>query len=478
MTDRFAWSEDPLLERLGLSPLRMDVGRPFLLSEGGTLHTPVNAFFASGRMRNLSAGTNRKYAFSLKTWLNFLQLRGKEWGMAREEDLFDFRFWRTTDLRNPGRVSGSTWQGDLAAVLAFHDWATERLCAARLLPLAERGSWDGRARSRDPRAGSTRIRSTDVKWLTPGAFRLWRDVGIHGLTPGGSERTRWRPRMQGRDACFVEGLYSSGLRIQELSSLVLPELPEAGDGRGFVTARLAGRCAKGGRGRKFWMGRSALEGIWDYVETERAASVRIAQAEGLYEELRERLVVKGTSSPGVMRVVREEGSSARLRLEDFSPSDRTKLFRETATGLEPLSLWLNERGLPRKKMAWYKTFALANARVEKFGIQRLVCHPHMLRHSFALRWFAVGRLIWERGARASDRSEDFRNQFGDTWSLVQTMLGHGDVATTKNIYLEPFLGLDVQFLLAHSAQDPEAGTAWEFVRDDPRVRFISPSEVR
>lgn len=279
--------------------------------------------------------------------------------------------------------------------------------------------------------------------------------------------------MQGRDSALVDGLYSSGLRIQEISSLVLPELPEAGDGRGFVTARLAGSCAKGGRGRKFWIGRSALEGIWNYVETERAASVREAQAKRLYDDVPGQLIIDPDFSSGVVKA-----AGARIRLDSLSPPDRLKLFVQTPSGLEPLSLWLNEDGLPRQKMAWYKTFALANARVGKSGIERLVCHPHMLRHSFALRWFAVGRLVWERGARSAERSDDFRNQFGDTWELVQTMLGHIDVATTKNIYLEPFLGLNVQFLLANSAQDPEAGTALNFVRADPRVRFLLPSEMR
>ncbi|MCH6472433.1 site-specific integrase [Sinomonas terrae] len=468
------WPDDPLLERADVGRPRLDAGRPFLLHGSGAAHEAVNAFFASGRMRNLSEGTNRKYAYSLCTWINFLSLRNKGWDSAVEGDLFDFRFWRTTDFSNDRRVAGSTWQGNRAGILAFHDWAVDRLGAARLLPLAERRTSDGRSGTRDRRSSSTSVRSADVKWLTPGAFRLWRDVGVHGISREGLERTRWRPRMQGRDAGFVDGLYSTGLRIQELASLVVPELPPAGDGRGFVTARLADRCAKGGHGRRFWIGRSALDGIWDYVETERAGSVRSAQDKGLYQRVPGMLVVDEVGSDGSVRASRA-GVVVRSRLRDLSPKDRLKLFKETDGGLEPLSLWLNEDGLPRGKKAWYTTFRLANARVEKGGIERLKCHPHMLRHSFALRWYAVGRLVWERGSR-EDRFEDFREQFGDTWSLVQTMLGHRDVATTKSIYLEPFLGLDVQFLLAHHASDPETGTAFDLVRGDPRVRFLGPEE--
>jgi hypothetical protein len=50
----------------------------------------------------------------------------------------------------------------------------------------------------------------------------------------------------------------------------------------------------------------------------------------------------------------------------------------------------------------------------------------MLRHSMALKWFAIGKLVHAArlGHLAPDEASDFRAQFGDTWHLVQTMLGH------------------------------------------------------
>lgn len=50
---------------------------------------------------------------------------------------------------------------------------------------------------------------------------------------------------------------------------------------------------------------------------------------------------------------------------------------------------------------------------------------------------------------------------------MQTMLGRRDVATTKGIYLEPFLGLDIHFLLAHHANNPETGPTFDLVRGHP-----------
>ena len=49
-----------------------------------------------------------------------------------------------------------------------------------------------------------------------------------------------------------------------------------------------------------------------------------------------------------------------------------------------------------------------------------------MRHSFALRWYSVGRLAYEQrfAHLNAEEQKDFREQFGDTWDLVATMLGH------------------------------------------------------
>lgn len=61
----------------------------------------------------------------------------------------------------------------------------------------------------------------------------------------------------------------------------------------------------------------------------------------------------------------------------------------------------------------------------------------MHRHSFALKWFSVGKLIFAQrlGHLTEEEMRDFREQFGDHWHLVQTMLGHRRVETTKEVYL-------------------------------------------
>jgi hypothetical protein len=108
--------------------------------------------------------------------------------------------------------------------------------------------------------------------------------------------------------------------------------------------------------------------------------------------------------------------------------------------VEPVALWLNEDGLPRDGRAWEHTFDVANERIKTLGLESFSYSAHMLRHSFALKWYAIGKLVHQARLRhlTEDEWVDFREQFGDAWHLVQTMLGHARVETTQNEYLEPF----------------------------------------
>ncbi|WP_208615156.1 hypothetical protein [Streptomyces caeruleatus] len=96
----------------------------------------------------------------------------------------------------------------------------------------------------------------------------------------------------------------------------------------------------------------------------------------------------------------------------------------------------------------------------------------MHRHSFALKWFSVGKLIWAQrlGRLTDEEAQDFRELLGDHWHLVQTMLGHRRVETTKEVYLEPFRSLQVELLLAHAEGFPVARFMADAFAGHPRVR--------
>jgi integrase len=408
----------------------------YLVRGDGHVVAEVNAFFASRRMRNCSALTQVKYGRGLCVWLGYLDAAGRGWAESGEDDVDGFKFWRMTDAANPSRVAGSTLLGDLGAVSAFYSWAGRRYGVAS--PVARRQL------SRPRREGVSEgfaaaphvVRDRDVKWLDPGGYACWRDTGLRSLDRDGREARVWRGRNSQRDCAFTDGLYGTGLRLSERASVLLCELPPDGPSRGYYTCTLAEGCAKGGRGRRYWMPRAVLADVLAYRDGERAAAVRRAQRAGRYEQLAGTRELARVLGGRRVEVTGPGGAVSRLPLDALGEEQRLLLFSRSEAGLVPAALWLNEDGMPRHAHGWQHTFGTANQRVARAGLDGLAASAHMLRHSFALRWFSVGRLLYERRFAHLDGEElrDFRAQFGDTWYLVKTLLGHADVATTMNVY--------------------------------------------
>ncbi|BAS18692.1 hypothetical protein AHiyo8_pI69960 (plasmid) [Arthrobacter sp. Hiyo8] len=50
------------------------------------------------------------------------------------------------------------------------------------------------------------------------------------------------------------------------------------------------------------MGREALDGMWNYVQTDRAAAIRRGIESGLYQNLTPRRIVQGITDNGRLRI--------------------------------------------------------------------------------------------------------------------------------------------------------------------------------
>lgn len=427
-------------------------GQQFLVRSDGRVVPAVNAFLASRRMGAVRKLTQVKYARGLGVWLGYLDAVGRSWDAASAEDVAGFKFWRMTDASNPGRVAGSTVADNLGAVNEFYRWAEDRYEVTN--PVAKR---ELRSRRRGEvvetiAAKPHATRERDVKWLDPRGYAMWRDVGLRGLDRQGREASGWRGRNSERDCAFADGLYGTGLRLSEWSSVLITELPGEDATRSYYTCRLAAECGKGGRGRRYWMPAGVLSDVLAYIEGERAAAVRRAQRAGRYQRLDEVLVVEREPAGRRLYLLDAVGARSMVSLDSLAPEERASLFRSGPGGLEPVALWLSEDGLPRVGHSWSDTFDTANERVARAGLSGVFATAHILRHSFALRWFSVGRLLYEARFAHLDAEEmrDFRAQFGDTWYLVKTLLGHADVSTTMDTYLEPFRDLDVALLIEHA----------------------------
>ncbi|MEU5108172.1 site-specific integrase [Streptomyces sp. NPDC021354] len=431
-------------------------GQRFLIGPDGRPDLRVNACLGSAKWRNLAERTYRDYTYSVGVWLNYLLRVQVNWWDAVEDDAEEFLFWRVTDPANAERVQTNSFTRDLAGLKKFYRWMSRY----------------GVANPFDDFDAPRAVRSEDVKWLDAGGYKRWLDLGIRGMDLSGRPDRWWRGRNEQRDVAFCDGLYGTGLRVSEWASVVLPELPPFDRRRGYYTVELADACAKGGYGHPYWMPRAVMKSLLSYGECARAAAVRRAQAAGRYERVPGLRLVLATAGTESVTFQGAHGGTETRPWNEVGPRTRLRLFRRTEQGLEPVALWLNEDGLPRDGRGWEHTFDVANERIENLGLEHFTCTAHMLRHSCALKWYAIGKLVYAArlGHLSEDEQRDFREQFGSVWHLVQTILGHRQVETTKSVYLEPFRTLEVEMLLAYAEGFPLGPFMAELLAGHPRVR--------
>jgi site-specific recombinase XerD len=429
-------------------------GTPFFLDPWGRADALVNAFWRDPMMRGRASSTVRRYALSFKVWLNFLHAIGIRWDRASRSELAAFKEWRLSAQMNPQCVGANSFCVDRAAIRGFYLWAAQQHGVenpVRTGALAV--SWRA-GRSAVLESTPAGMRRADVKWLTPQAFRLWRNLGLRGFTMEGVPRQQWRGLTEDRDVAFVEGLFGTGLRIGEWASILTVEIPSC-PAAGLVRSRVASSCAKGGSGRAFWMRRRVVQYVDFYAQDgSRTAAIARAQAAGRYDKVADRWIVERVRRDGQLEIAAAGRPPLTVRLDALDTSIRMRLFCRGSGGLEPMWLWLNHDGMPRPKHAWYKTFDRANTRVAKACDRGLAaplwCRPHMLRHSFALRWFCIATYVaWQRTDMLTKQEQrDFRNQLGDVWFLLATLLGHRSAEVTRGVYLEPFQALQIEELIA------------------------------
>ena len=441
--------EDSLAAReraVGLQP-----DQPFLLRPDGSADMDVLAFFTSSRFKLLSEQTQESYAKDLRMFLSFLESQERSWAQCTTEDIADYEHWRRRDRSNPNSVSGAKFSREHAACKTFFDWQHRR----GTIPATP---FDGSRRSGEARFSGGSLRPRDarpnrVKWLTPRAYRQWRDTGLGGRLPDGGHDPSWRDRNDGRNLAFANLLWTSGLRLREAGSLLVLELPDVDRQAQYLRSRVADAVAKG-RGRDFWMAATTRHEVDGYIVSTRAAAIGKARSKGRYENVPNRLVIVGRDRAN-LRVRDTQDRVSTVNLNRLGWRDRLTLFIETEAGLEPAMLFLAGSGMPISYETWETIFTTANVRCAQLGV-RVSCYPHMLRHSFALRMLlTLMHAFDQRMGLTPEERKDYRLLFGDPWTLVQTLLGHTNPQTTRDIYLEPVSGLQVDIFLNPGESDDE-----------------------
>jgi len=402
------------------------------------------------------------YAKDYRLFFSFLWSRGRRWHEADPDDLLDWEAWRRRDRSHGPRISGSKWQRELAALRLLYEWALARGHIDRSPVLVHtvrlRNGSSVDVADQAPRD----VRSSNVKWLTPRTYRLWRDVGLLGYDADQKPDDTWRGRNDARNAAFADLMFSSGLRLREGGCLLTLEVPEAVAGHRYYEGAVAAAVAKR-RERMFYVSASALARVSSYAATTRRLAIRAAQRHGRYERMPGRLIVTKVNLGATRRLTwrDEHGRTGTVAVNAIGPSERMRLLAVGEHGgLEPLWLWLTEAGMPMAYPSWEKVFDAADVRVaatfaeadRRDGRHRtpVTCNPHMLRHSMALYMLVVLHQALDRrfGLTAAERNH-FRHVYGDPWMMVRDLVGHRSEQTTRMIYLEPLNGLQLRSMLDH-----------------------------
>lgn len=156
-------------------------GTPFFVNPSGRADALVNAFWRDPFTRGRPIGTVRRYAMSLKVWLDFLHAIGVPWDRASRSELAAFKEWRLSAEENEKHVVSNSFCVDQAAIRRFHHWAAEQRGIENPVRVRSIATSYFGVEQTVLESTPSGVRRADVKWLTPQAFRLWRNVDLRGF---------------------------------------------------------------------------------------------------------------------------------------------------------------------------------------------------------------------------------------------------------------------------------------------------------
>jgi site-specific recombinase XerD len=329
------------------------------------------------------------------------------------------------------RISASSWNRCVAALDKLYRWAVEEEIITTSpfgygVALRRASGRRAMVAVTTNRARERAARRHDTRYIDLGRYLLFRDVGLRGRLPDGSEDPAWRGRNGERNALFAELLVTTGLRLTEAGSLLLTELPRLTEaGSRSAPFDLAGPIAKGGRPRRIPIPRRVLRMIADYIDFERTISASRSEP--------------ALSDPlwlmPVDRKVRDDAGK-RVRVDRLTPRERRRVLIGAPATAQHAVLWLTECGQPVPPATWEAAFRRACVRCRRFGIEIDVT-PHTLRHTFAGNMLSM--LIREQIGSVFDPQDRhgaaYRRILCDPLQKLQHLLGHASVTSTY-IYLD------------------------------------------
>jgi site-specific recombinase XerD len=418
---------------------------PIILRDGAVYDGQLDRFFLDLPLNGVrSSHSLRAYGYDIMVWVRFLEeARGKTVWIADRSDVAAFhRARRHGDAGS--RISAASWNRSIAALDKLYSWAKlEGIVESS--PFVHRDAWRrghgaGRAcvLARN-QAYERAAKRSNVRFLAIDDYRIFRDVGLRGLTVDGRERPGARDRNGARNALFAEFLVTTGLRLEEASFLLAFEVE--GLMSGISRSRqtwfiLPSALTKGDRGRRILLPRRLLQQITAYIAVERTHAVTKGTTRAAWSAIERPIFIRHPTA-GATRVSLRDGGT--IQIDALTPDERGRLIvcDDDGVPLASAILWLTEVGLPVQPNTWEVAFARACRRCANAGFPMQVS-PHQLRHTFAVHMLSM---LVQRQLRdaardtANPRMEGYRQLLGDPLQQVQRLLGHASLTTTY-LYLD------------------------------------------
>lgn len=356
--------------------------------------------------------TLRQYSYLVAKFARYLDDKQLRIPDVSEADIVEYRESR----RAAGGLSDVSWKLDGTILRSVFEYAIYKGLVPRL-------PWFDYGRRNAVRQPT--VSAPNVRGLTEAEWAQFKSIGLMGRDLKGRPDSSFVGLWAMRNIVGAQIALATGLRVQEFSTLLLPEVLAPTNERGglYLTVQAV---AKGKRRRTVYVPSGAVQRMRAFIRTDRAAL--LAHLGGATHTKREGMFLIEAWQPGILTLEGTiDGGPHSTRVETMSPALRARTFIRSEDGYQPLALFVNSWGRMASKSTWHRVFAAASARVaahpSSLSMARDV-HPHTLRHTFARRYLAYLHRAALEHAGDSEWGEI------DPLVTVQRALGHSSLETT------------------------------------------------
>ena len=401
-------------------------GTPIVLDDRMRPAEPLSSWLLWLGQEERQPSTMRSYVYAALRLQDFMLKRGGDLLSVTEPDLAEYRLWRKKLQRRP--IQGVTWEKEAAAINNLYRWLADRKLV-RVRPWRRGGS-------RDTFRGGVN-REARVRHMEWAQFRYYRDVGMGGLTPDGELDLRFRGWCPHRNRAATDLALVTGMRLQEWSTVLLPELGIGSGPPSSIDFEL-GACAKRKRPRVVYVTEDVRASVETYCMLERREMVDAAQ-KSLRSRRADLFVIREVNyeSGRVTGVL--DGQQVTRVIKAMGPGLRAIAVQDTDGYLDPLAVFIRRGGRMLTPSGWDRVRWRACDRMKAWAgdcptalMPRQRWLYHDLRHTFALQLliYLTRLLLRDEVKQELPMATLLEHMVFNPILAVQERLGHESPATT------------------------------------------------